>query len=166
MTNVCRHPLRLVPHAPAWLACDIHRASFPHHQDCPGYGTPGCVSVCANGEPTDEQLLGMAVELLQKTPAAYALVGPCGAVTEDLARALLLPLNHAYGHAASSGGANGEFIGELVAVARVLLARPAPADTSVPTAPAETDEGEDLGGYAMPDPPIRCLLPEQPEVTP
>ncbi|WP_326729012.1 hypothetical protein [Streptomyces phaeochromogenes] len=121
--RICRHPLRLVAHAPAWLTCDIHRADFPHRRDCPGYGTPGCISLCANGTADDEQLLGMAVELLQKTPPTYALVGPCGAVPRDLARALILPLNHAYGHATSGSGAGGEFVGELAAVARVLLGR-------------------------------------------
>lgn len=130
-TYICRHPLRLVAHAPAWLSCDVHRADFPHHRACPGYGTPGCITLCANGTPSGEQLLGMAVELLQKTspaPPAYALMSPCGAVPRDLARALVLPMNHAYGHATSSGGADGEFVGDLVGVARALLLRPAPAE--------------------------------------
>ncbi|MGW0566117.1 hypothetical protein [Streptomyces tauricus] len=127
-SEMCWHPLRLVAHAPAWLSCDVHRAAFPHHRECPGYGTPGCISLCANGTPTGEQLLGMAVELLQKTPPAYALMSPCGAVPRDLARALVLPMNHAYGHATSSG-AGGDFVGELVAVARALLCRPAPGGT-------------------------------------
>lgn len=119
MSAICRHPLRLVPHAPAWLACDIHRASFPHNPACPGYGAPGCITTCANGTPTDEQLLGMAVELLGKAPAKYDLVGPFGSIPPDLARALAPLLNQPDG-----GHHLPEHLRQdLVAVARVLLGR-------------------------------------------
>lgn len=85
---VCRHPLRMSEHSPEWLSCDIHRAGFAHKESCPGHGTPVCITECAGGEPTDEQLLGLAVELLGTTPRAGDLLTPGGAVPPSLARAL------------------------------------------------------------------------------
>ena len=48
-TKICRHPLRIVPHAPAWLACDTCHADFLHREDCTGLGTPGCAERCMGG---------------------------------------------------------------------------------------------------------------------
>lgn len=117
--KICRHPLRLAPHAPAWLTCDIHRADFPHQIACPGHGTPGCITLCAGGEPSDEELLALAVELTAKKPAVNGLDTPCGAVPPGLARALVPLLNQ------PDGGRHLPEVlrTDLVAVARVLLGR-------------------------------------------
>ena len=65
-TRICRHTLRLVPHAPQWLSCDVCAADFPHRQDCPAYGSPQCLERCMSGaKPTDEEVL----ELLWLLPA-------------------------------------------------------------------------------------------------
>jgi hypothetical protein len=49
VTNrICRHPLRFVPHAPAWLDCPLCAACFLHREDCPGLGTEGCAVDCMN----------------------------------------------------------------------------------------------------------------------
>jgi hypothetical protein len=118
----CRHPLRMPPHAPEWLSCDIHRAGFAHKETCPGHGTPDCITECAGGEPTDEQLLGLAVELLNTTPRNGDLLTPGGAVPPSLARALTSLLNQP-----DSGSGLPEVLRQdLVAVARVLLGRNAP----------------------------------------
>ena len=119
INRICEHPLRLVRHAPAWLTCDIHRADFPHNIACPGYGAPGCIALCAGGEPDDEQLLALAVELLNTAPDQYTLVAPCGGVPPGLARALAPLLNQPDG-----GRRLTEVLrADLVAVARVLLGR-------------------------------------------
>lgn len=47
--RICRHPLRIATNAPAWLACDTCHADFPHRNDCPGIGTPGCAERCMGG---------------------------------------------------------------------------------------------------------------------
>lgn len=47
--RLCRHVLRIVTHAPAWLACDTCKADFPHGEDCPGRGTPVCAQRCMGG---------------------------------------------------------------------------------------------------------------------
>lgn len=47
--RICRHVLRIATNAPAWLACDTCRADFPHREDCPGLGTPGCAENCMGG---------------------------------------------------------------------------------------------------------------------
>ncbi|MBP5922147.1 MULTISPECIES: hypothetical protein [Streptomyces] len=86
--RVCRHPLRVPAHAPEWLSCDIHRAGFSHKEDCPGHGTPDCIAQCAGGEPTGEQLLGLAVELLDTAPRVGDLLTPGGAIPPTVARAL------------------------------------------------------------------------------
>jgi hypothetical protein len=118
---ICRHPLRIPRHAPEWLSCDIHRAGFAHREDCPGHGTPGCVTACANGEPDDAQLLGLAVELLTTAPRVGDLLAPGGAVPPSLARALAPLLNQPDG-----GSSLPEVVRQdLVAVARVLLGRDA-----------------------------------------
>lgn len=119
---VCRHPLRMAPHAPIWLSCDIHRACFSHRDDCPGHGTPGCITLCAGGEPDDGQLLGLAVELLATAPSVGDLLTPGGAVTPSLARALAPLLNQPDG----GSGLPEVLRQDLVAVARVLLGRTAP----------------------------------------
>ena len=117
--KLCEHPLRLVPHAPAWLTCDIHRADVPHNIACPGHGTEGCITLCAGGRPTDEDLLALAVELLNTTPPAWHLLTPCGAVPHDLALVLAPLLNQPDG-----GHRLPEHLrADLVAVARVLLGR-------------------------------------------
>jgi hypothetical protein len=119
--RVCRHPLRMAPHAPQWLSCDIHRAGFPHKEDCPGHGTPGCITLCAGGEPDDEQLLGLAVELLATAPRVGDLLTPGGAVPPSMARALAPLLNQPDG-----GSRLPEYLrADLVAMARVLLGRSA-----------------------------------------
>lgn len=122
-TRICRHPLRAAAHAPVWLVCDIHRASFAHQPDCPGHGTPDCITRCAGGTPTDVQLLGMAVELLEQAPAEHSLLTPCGAIPPDLARALTAPMNRAHQSAARGGSVPEDITTELVAVARTLLGR-------------------------------------------
>ncbi|WP_371579438.1 hypothetical protein [Streptomyces sp. NBC_01314] len=119
MSRACRHPLRQVPHNPTWLTCDIHRADFPHLENCLGHGTQGCTTLCANGTPTDEQLLGMAVELLGKGHTAHGVDTPCGAVPRDLARALAPLINQADG----GRGLPEVLRADLVAVARVLIGR-------------------------------------------
>lgn len=50
--RICRHPLRPVPHAPAWLSCDTCHADFLHREDCPGRGTERCIAFCMNAVPT------------------------------------------------------------------------------------------------------------------
>ncbi|MDX2520558.1 MULTISPECIES: hypothetical protein [Streptomyces] len=120
--RICRHPLRVPPHAPEWLSCDIHRAGFAHREDCPGHGTPGCITACANGEPDDAQLLGLAVELLATAPRVGDLLTPGGAITPSLARALAPLLNQPDG----GSGLPEVLRQDLVAVARVLLGRAAP----------------------------------------
>jgi hypothetical protein len=118
-TRIYRHPLRLVEHNPAWLSCDIHRAGFSHTEDCPGHGTPGCITLCAGGEPDDAQLLGLAVELLATAPRVGDLLTPGGAVPPSLARTLAPLLNQPDG-----GRSLTEVVRQdLVAVARVLLGR-------------------------------------------
>lgn len=63
-TRICRHPLRIVPHAPKWLACDTCHADFPHRQGCPGLGSPGCLLACMGGaEPDPVVLLEVAFQL-------------------------------------------------------------------------------------------------------
>lgn len=53
VTIICRHPLYIVTHAPAWPSCDLCQASFPHDEDCPGRGTPWCAEQCMGGvDPT------------------------------------------------------------------------------------------------------------------
>jgi hypothetical protein len=118
---ICRHPLRIPPHAPEWLSCDIHRAGFAHREDCPGYGTPGCITACANGEPDDAQLLGLAVELLATAPRSGDLLTPGGALPPALARALAPLLNQPDG----GSGLPEVLRQDLVAVARLLLGRSA-----------------------------------------
>ncbi|MFF9787138.1 hypothetical protein [Streptomyces nigrescens] len=49
MARICRHPLRIAENAPKWLTCDTCQADFPHKQDCPGTGTPGCADRCMGG---------------------------------------------------------------------------------------------------------------------
>jgi len=49
MTRICRHPLRIAVHAPAWLACDTCHADFLHREDCPGIGTFPCAERCMGG---------------------------------------------------------------------------------------------------------------------
>lgn len=49
--RICRHPLRHVPHAPGWLACDTCHADFPHRQDCPAPNSPHCITTCMNSTP-------------------------------------------------------------------------------------------------------------------
>lgn len=121
-TRVCRHPLRMPQHAPEWLSCDIHRAGFAHREDCPGHGTPDCITACANGEPDDAQLLGLAVELLATAPRTGDLLTPVGAVTPTLARTLAPLLNQPDG----GSGLPEVLRQDLVAVARVLLGRRTP----------------------------------------
>ncbi len=119
--RICRHPLRIPPHAPEWLSCDIHRAAFAHREDCPGHGTPDCITACAGGEPDDDQLLGLAVELLATAPRAGDLLTPGGVFTPTLACALAPLLNQPDG-----GSRLPEVLRQdLVAVARVLLGRDA-----------------------------------------
>jgi hypothetical protein len=110
------------PHAPEWLSCDIHRACFSHREDCPGHGTPGCITGCAGGEPDDGQLLGLAVELLATAPRVGHLLTPDGAVAPSLAHALAPLLNQPDG----GSGLPEVLRQDLVAVARVLLGRNAP----------------------------------------
>ncbi|WP_344530860.1 DUF4326 domain-containing protein, partial [Streptomyces rectiviolaceus] len=64
--RICRHPLRIVTHAPAWLACDTCKADFPHQATCPGRGTPGCAQHCMGG--ADPQVA--ALDALYALPAA------------------------------------------------------------------------------------------------
>ncbi|MFB6776536.1 hypothetical protein ACFCX0_03685 [Streptomyces sp. NPDC056352] len=51
MTRICRHPLRLVPHAPGWLACDTCQADFRHREDCTERGGQQCITACMNSTP-------------------------------------------------------------------------------------------------------------------
>jgi hypothetical protein len=55
--RVCRHPLRIVPHLPQWLACDTCRADFLHREDCPSVGGPDCARRCMGGADVDPLLL-------------------------------------------------------------------------------------------------------------
>jgi hypothetical protein len=64
--RICRHVLRIVTHAPAWLACDTCKADFPHREACPGRGTPGCAARCMGG--ADHQVA--ALDALYALPAA------------------------------------------------------------------------------------------------
>lgn len=64
--RICRHPLRIAVHAPAWLACDTCKADFPHTEHCPGIGSPGCAKRCMGG--ADPEVA--ALDALYALPAA------------------------------------------------------------------------------------------------
>lgn len=51
MARICRHPLRLVPHAPGWLACDTCHADFRHQLECTKPGRPRCIAACMSSTP-------------------------------------------------------------------------------------------------------------------
>jgi hypothetical protein len=55
--RICRHPLRIVPHLPQWLTCDLCCADFLHREDCPGIGSPVCAQRCMGGATVDPLLL-------------------------------------------------------------------------------------------------------------
>lgn len=64
--RICRHPLRIATHVPAWLACDVCHADFLHREDCPGLGTPGCARDCMGGADP----VTAALDALYAMPAA------------------------------------------------------------------------------------------------
>ncbi|MGQ4351962.1 hypothetical protein [Streptomyces drozdowiczii] len=79
MTRICRHPLRLVPHAPGWLACDTCAADFPHRQDCTERGAPQCITDCMNSTPQ----LHQAQQEIYLLEALYDLPARTHAATEE-----------------------------------------------------------------------------------
>lgn len=66
--RVCRHPLRIVTHAPAWLTCDTCQADWLHREDCPGIGTDVCAVKCMGGANPETA----ALDAQYSMPAATA----------------------------------------------------------------------------------------------